>query len=290
MDMAYRTTSEAISELRRPWPSLVGKIPALTDELEREFRFGQRVTYFNNAYRKGGNIKGGSSSIWYPAEVEEFDAYEAWREQDGIPSEEDRASFDELQGLLDRAGTELRGGGPRDETTYQPRYGKIYRLALEILTALPFEHLSGMEISILQLGGWGPDSAKASAYLNGTVMIYDFALKGARRTFVGLFLHELGHAHERRLGAEARKKMRDVFVVLSREDALIGVEYLLDGESRKSYQRTSLTEFMAETHMIYVTHGAKLREEFNGAGGEVASAWETIYDVFRDSFGGVEYA
>ena len=52
------------------------------------------------------------------------------------------------------------------------------------------------EFAALQIGGWGPDSAKASAYDRGAVLMYDFAIRGARRTFMGLFLHELGHAHE----------------------------------------------------------------------------------------------
>lgn len=288
--MSYRTTPEAVAELRRPWQSLVGEVPDLTTELEREFRFGQRVTYFNGSYRMGGNIKGGSSSIWYPAGRADYDAYLAWRDREGIIPQEDRNAFEELQDLLDGAGTELRGPGGRDEEPYEKRHGAIYRHALEAIRCLPWEHISGAELEAIQLGGWGPDSAKASAYDHATVMMYDFALKGARRTFVGLFLHELGHAHEKRLSRNDRVGLKKAFRTIVEKGLLIGVDYLLDVESRKAYQRTALNEFLAEMYMIYVSHGEDLRQWASDVGGEGRSACEAIYSIFQGTFGGIEYA
>ncbi|MCZ6689988.1 MAG: hypothetical protein O7H41_10325 [Planctomycetota bacterium] len=288
--MDYSETTEAVAELGRPWKTLVGEIPDLTEKLEQEFRFGQRVTFFNGSYRMGGNIKGGTSSIWYPVGEPAHNAYLAWRERDGLPYVEDRAAFEKLQDLLDRSGTELLGSGRDKDGAYQDNFGNVYRIAFEIFSFLPFEHLSGKEISAIQLGGWGPDSAKASAYDDACVMMYDFAVKGARRTFAGLLLHELGHAHERRLPKAERRRLAEVFQVLSKEDALIGVEFLLDGKARKIYQRASINEFLAESYLIYVSHGNRLRQEMNGGAGDSASAWSALYNIFRDSFGGLEYA
>ena len=251
--------------------------------MERDFRFGQRVSYFNGSYRIGGNVKGGSSSIWYLATKGQYATYCAWRERDGMPLVEDRPAFDELTDLLARAGASLYGeGGPGRPVQRQDRYGSVYRLVVDVLGVLPWEHLARKEFATLQLGGWGPDSAKGSAYQDGAVMLYDFALKGAQRTFVGLLLHEMGHSHERTIGKDKRDALREAFRAIVEEDALIGVEFLLDGESRKVYQRSSFQEFLAETYMIYVSHGQALRDD-------PRDGWKTVYSVFRDSFAGLEY-
>ena len=56
-----------VRALADPWHSRVGDIPGLTPDLEREFRFGQRVVLIDGRYRLGGTIKGGSSAMWVPA-------------------------------------------------------------------------------------------------------------------------------------------------------------------------------------------------------------------------------
>ena len=265
-------------------------MPHLTEELEREFRFGQRVTYFNGAYRLGGNIKGGSSSIWSLTEKEIFDAYIGWRETDGIPPAPDRPAFNDLLSLLERAGIALRGQGPHEVGTYDERYGRLYRMTCEILSALPWAHLERRELEGIQLGGWGPDSAKASAYHESTVMMYDFAMKGARRTFVGLLLHELGHAHARTISVDDWSRIEKAFGVLSKRGALFGVEYLLDAEARVVYQKSSLEEFLAEMYMTYVSHGKELARRIVEQRPQAQVAWREIYDILCAGFEGVEYA
>jgi hypothetical protein len=282
--MTYRTTSAPIGELRLPWRSLVGEILDLTPALEREFRFGQRVAFFNGIYRIGGNIKGGSSSIWSVATERDFEVYLAWRDRDGIPPSEDRPAFDALEDLLARAGAEMRAPSGLQETL-----GGIYRLTLDVLSSLPGSHLRRDAFRAIQLGGWGPDSAKGSAYQDGTVLMYDFALKGARRTYLGLLLHEMGHVHASAMGGAERDRVGGAFRRLVKEDAFLGAEYLLDGESRRAYQRASLEEFLAETYMVYVSHGRDLPRRISDFGGKVRKAWETVYEVFREGFEGVEY-
>ena len=48
-------------------------------------------------------------------------------------------------------------------------------------------------------------------------------------------------------------------------------------------------EFLAESYMIYAACGARLREWIGEREEPVREAWERIYVVLRDSFGGVEY-
>ena len=288
--MAFRVPSESVQQLRHPWRSLVGDVPHLTEELEREFRFGQRVSYFNGSYRMGGNIKGGSSSIWSVTEQESFDAYVGWRERDGIPAVPDRRAYNDLLDLLERAQVTLRHPSEKGAAPYEDRYGNIYRLTREVLSVLPWEHLARSELAFLQLGGWGPDSAKASSYQDGMVMMYDFALKGARRTFIGLLLHEFGHAHAHTISVDDRSRIEKAFRRISSRKALIGVEYLLDAQARIVYQRSSMEEFLAETYMLYVTHGKELARRIVDQGSQVQKAWREVYDIFCEGFGGVEYA
>ncbi len=288
--MAFRAPSESVQQLRHPWRSLVGDVPHLTVELEREFRFGQRVSFFNGLYRMGGNIKGGSSSIWFVTEKESFDAYVGWRERDGIPPTPDRRAFNDVVEMLQRAGVTLRHPTEEGAATYEERYGNIYRLTREVLSILPPAHLERSELASMQLGGWGPDSAKASAYLDGMVMMYDFALKGARRTYLGLLLHELGHAHARSISAADRDRIEGAYRTIIRHRALIGVEFLLDAEARIAYQRSGLEEFLAETYLLYVSHGKELARRIVEEGSKVQRAWREVYDIFCEGFGGVEYA
>jgi hypothetical protein len=141
----------------------------------------------------------------------------------------------------------------------------------------------------LQLGGWGPDCAKASAYENGAVMMYDFALEGARRTYSGLLLHELGHAHQTRLAPDAERALAEAFDAIRRAGAVLGIEYLLDAETRRIYQLRFFEEFLAELYLIYASQGARLRELVAAQDGDARRGWTTAYAVLAESFGGVEY-
>ena len=143
----------------------------------------------------------------------------------------------------------------------------------------------------IQLGGWGPDAAKASAYekRESAVLMYDFACKGARRTFLGLFLHELGHAHEVDLDEPTKDVLHAQYRVLVDNNAFFGIEFLVDPDTRKLYQKFVFEEFLAETYMIYVACGGGMREEIARYEGPVRDAWERVYEVFRDTFHGIEY-
>lgn len=284
---------DEVRRLRAPWPSLAHEIPTLTPQLEREFRFGQRVSLTERGFLLGGTIKGGSSSMWLPASDDQYEAYLRWRSIEGFRDEGDRASFDELRALLEANGIELRNprgrGGPEDRHRFRRDLGELYTVLLGILRELPPSHLERQELARIQVGGWGPDAAKGSAYQDGTVYLYDFAVRGARRTLLGLFLHELGHAHEHALLSSTRAELREIYARLIRLDAFFGMEYLLDAASRRAYQRLSFEEFIAETHLAYTACGAALRAFVEERGSEAQGLWRVAYALFRESFEGVEY-
>jgi hypothetical protein len=290
-----RRLPEEARALGSPWKSLVGEVPGLTAELERDFRFGQTVFPFTGGYRLGGSLKGGSSTTWRPAAESDYQAYHAWKAREGIPEEpEDLEAFELLAGLLAANQVELWNIGhkfaPRMPAEYLPKRGWVYRTALEVLRLLPEEHLAREEFSALQLGGWGPASAKASAYENGRVFIYDFALGGAKRTMVGLFLHEMGHAHEAAFSNRQLNELAELHAPIAESNALFGLEFLLDAESRKVYQQFLVTEFAAETYVAYAAAGPALRAHIAAQeNGRVAEAWRRVYEILKESFAGGEY-
>lgn len=294
-----RSMPEDVRELRNDWPSLVARVENLTAELEQDFRFGQSITKTDRGYVMGGTLKGGSSSMWYPATRQQYHAYKRWRNIEGLYEARDDDAYCQLQRLLEAHDIELvtrRSSAPnarrRRDAFPHPGYGQLYAHMLQILPQLPDAHLDRPTLKRIQLGGWGPDAAKASAYRKdeAAVLIYDFACRGARRTFLGLFLHELGHAHETALSEAERDRLHRAYQVLVEADAFFGVEFLLDPDTRKLYQKFVFVEFLAETYMIYVSCGAALRERIAALTSPAREAWEDVYACFREGFGGAEYA
>lgn len=295
---ALRSMPADVRSLRAPWPSRRDEVPGLTDELEQEFRFGQRVTKTERGYVMGGSMSGGSSQMWMPAEREQYRAFKRWQHLEGLLEGRDDEALARLSALLARhdVGLVTRRNcsatgrrAPADPAPF-PGYGRLYADAERVLAALPAEHLARPQLRRLQLGGWGPDAAKASAYADDTVIMYDFACSGARRTFLGLLLHELGHVHECALSEAEKDALHAEFQVLGDEDAFFGVEFLLDAATRRIRQRLVFEEFLAESYLIYTACGGALRDMIAGLSPRAHAAWGRAYDVLRASFGGVEYS
>jgi len=257
--MVMRSMPDGVRSLRSPWPSHADEVKGLTWELEQDFRFGQRITKTDRGYVMGGTMKGGSSSMWYPATREQYHAYRRWQNIEGLHESRDDEAFGALSDLLAKHRIRLltrRRSTPhnrrkqRHDVDAFPGYGPLYADMLSILRGLPQHHLDRDTLHTIQLGGWGPDAAKASAYQDGAVLMYDFATRGARRTFLGLFLHELGHAHETDWSDAKKDELYAGYKVLLEEDAFFGIEFLVDANTRKLYQKFVFTEFLAETYMM----------------------------------------
>lgn len=282
-----------VRELRDNWPSQIARVPHLTEELEKDFRFGQQISKTERGYLMGGTIKGGSSSMWYPSTKVEYDAYLSWKKIEGVNEERDDRAYERLKRKLDANGIELvtrrqsRKGGD-DDKPYNG-YGPLYAFCADILDQLPPSHLSRPTLKRIELGGWGPDSAKASAYKSGSVLMYDFAIRGAKRTFLGLFLHELGHAHENAFEATLKDELYGCYKVLASADAFFGIEFLLDRNTRKLYQKFVFNEFLAETYLIYTACGGALRDFIEKQADGVREAWRTVYETFKKTFDGIDY-
>lgn len=275
--------------LAAPWRSRVGEIPGLTPELEREFRFGQRAVSIEGRVRLGGTIKGGSSAMWVPASPDLLPVYRAWAAVEGLPNAWRPVAWWRLRRLLAAHGVTLASGAPGARHSWSPRLGAVYALTRAVLAALPPAHLSSPRFRVLQIGGWGPDAAKASAYEDGTVMLYDFAIKGARRTFVGLLLHELGHAREAAASEAERAEWQECHATLAEAHAFVGTEFLASAESRRQYQSHAWSEFAAETYMVYAAQGERLRRHIAGYQGPVRDAWDAVYARCMAWFGSIEY-
>lgn len=282
-----------VQELRTKWQSLVDEIPELTNELENEFRFGRSVTFFGGSYHIGGNIKGGSSAMWYRCSKREYEIYQKWKLVHGIPENKEKKFYKALAKLLSQNGieflTEDEYFRAEENPKYDPKLGYIYKITYSILEKLPKSHLKREEFLALQLGGWGPDSAKCSAYKDGKVMMYDFAIGGAKRTYIGLLLHEVGHVQEIAFSDEERKKLEQHYKIIAKEKAVIGTEFLLNPESRILYQLRFFNEFLAETYLIYCSQGKKLRKFINSLKEPLQDAWREIYEIFKDAFDNIEY-
>jgi hypothetical protein len=287
---------DEVRRLRAPWPALAREVPNLTADLEREFRFGQRIAMTERGFLMGGTIKGGSSSMWFPATADQYEAYLRWRLIDGFTEEGDPAAFQDLMALLKVFGVQLvnargaSGGDPEKTHRFRRDLGAIYPLLLGMLRELPPAHLTRDELLRIQMGGWGPDAAKGSAYQDGTVYLYDFAIRGARRTLIGLFLHELGHAHEHALSTDIESELKACYARIARANSFFGIEYLLDAAARCAYQRMAFEEFVAETYLAYTACGGALRSFIETqAVPEVMTAWRIAYALFRETFEGFEY-
>lgn len=280
---------EMVRELAQPWPSLVGAIPGLTHRLEREFRFGQRVVLLDGTYRIGGTIKGGSSAMWIPSGPDLFRVYQQWAQAHGMPRRRRHLAYWRLRRLCQAHGIRIVNGAAGATRTFSPRLGAVYTFARAVLRALPAPHLDHPGFARLQIGGWGPDSAKASAYDQATVMLYDFAVKGARRTFLGLLLHEIGHVLESAESPADRADWKRWHAVIGGSRAFVATEFLASAKSRVLYQSHAWEEFAAETYMVYVAQGHRLREHVAAQTGEVRDAWEQVYGRLLAWFDGIQY-
>ncbi len=311
------------------WPSLVGKIPYLDVRLEQSFRFGhgiwRAVVLKDATYEKWGTLSGGMTMLVESAGETELVAYHGWRKVEGfeyIGAEKTLDAIESLRRFLDGVNDEratlgmpplvLSGRGERyvrktfeelqrPGTQLHPRrqvfeqMGGIYRSVERILDELPRPHLFNPYLKEISLGEGVSSSVRGSEYVpeHGQVVMFTLALGAARRTFVGLFLHELGHALARRMLGDAAeaKFFEERHGFLRAKGAFLGVDFWIGREDRVFYQ-TDLEEFLAETFMHYVAAGDCIRAHMASIDdGKVARCWAEVYEAYRDMyFCGIEYS
>jgi hypothetical protein len=99
----------------------------------------------------------------------------------------------------------------------------------------------------------------------------------------------MGHAHMTLFPQAALGGLARCFETIRRSDSVLGVEYLLDAETRRIYQLRFFEEFLAELYLIYASQGARLREHIAATDGPLRAAWREVYATFATSFQGTEY-
>jgi len=286
-----RSMPAYVRKLSGPWPTQIERVPDLTEELEKEFRFGQRISKTDRGYFMGGPIKGGTSSMWYPSSRKDYKAYQTWRKVEGLVEGRDDDALERLTRLLDASGVELvtKHASRQPDPEPYPGFGPLYAICVETLEGLPPSHLSRSTFEKLQIGGWGPDGAKASAYEKGAVLMHEFAIR--KDAFEGLGkMDQLVDADARQaLVEKTREKLRALYKVVNDADAFLGLEFLLEASTRRLHQKFVFEEFLAETYLIYTACGSTLRRFIADQPEPVRGAWGEIYAIFRDTFDGYEY-
>ncbi len=178
-----------------------------------------------------------------------------------------------------------------------------FEFAREILELLPAGHLDHGSFRTLELGGWGHGAAKCSEYDDGTVQMFSFAVKGPRRNFAALLLHETAHAYFAELDAADPVALKGLFelhleVVRGRPGSdffadtdlmPFAVDYLLGVQSRVSETLPDAREFAAEVYLLYVVRGLEMKDRIAELPPGLRTPWEKVYEAYRGFFGGVEY-
>jgi hypothetical protein len=177
---------------------------------------------------------------------------------------------------------------------------------------LPASHLGHNHFTQFQLGGWGGGAAKCSAYSDPVVKIFDFATQGPLRNLYAIHLHEIGHSFAATLPPHYIDILDQARQKIIRLGASYDVDYLYGPKEREGRCLSSVSEFIAETYLMYVTQGAytpeglaRIAEAWKGAKPEDLSRhhnflqsispearrlWTAVWNLYRKCFDYTEYA
>ncbi len=286
---------KSLVRLSKQWPTLVGRVHGLTDDLENMFRFGHNVDYdpYLQRYTLGGSAKGGDTIMRSPVTEEAYLTYLSWKSIECISpvgsDSESAASFRSLEEFLIEEGVELK---KKEGLSISVRLGSAARFSEGLLRLLPRSFFGQNVLKSIFLGSSRHGAALGSAYEDGKVMIYSFLLRTAKKTFAGLFMHELGHAFQDILksgGNGDMKTISEAHKIISHHNSFYGTSFWGDRQSRKQYQQ-NYSEFIPEMFMVYVTQGDALRRHINHKEDpELREAYAAVYRIFKNKLG-VEYS
>lgn len=284
-----------LPSFRREWPTKVGQIPGLTPELESLFRDGIFVIKLGwNSYYWGD--KNSVNVITKRrATVKELRVFEAWEKQErifGIALAESRSADKRLSALASTLGIKI-----------DCEVEKLTPLIVGVLEILPKSYFDSVKPYFWELVfykdlhcGDGRELCGSFDKREGLLEMFDLVTTGFRRHFVGMFLHELGHP----LFFAAVRDHDFELEVIHNEFKV--AKSFLDNDfqpfpfghpaQRVFRQQISIEEFFAETFMIYVAQGSRLRRFIAElpSEGNLRGCWLRVYEIFKELLGGREYA
>ncbi len=267
---------EELKKLQKPW----FKGRNIDPEVEGWVRKGAQVSktplgYMLTVYRTGaaGTMKGyvigeKEAKQFFEIQKKEYFAESEFKEA-GRKAREKLDKF-----LLERkVRLTLNAGFPYE----------LIEMTRIILSILPEHHLGHEHFNELTLGGWNSGAykgARGSAYHDPEVHIFTFATSGPKRNFIGLLLHEIGHSFEELLSTEDKGKLLELYHSVPK----LGIDYLYGEEERKKRQKISLSEFIAENYLIYVTQGKRFARFVSSLDSDQKTKWIDIMEIYMRNF------
>jgi hypothetical protein len=281
-----------LRSLREPWLADVASV-----RLAGLIRFASTLAVHDGHKTVVQYTSGGAGTIIEePVDDATHAKLEALIKREYFDKAYDDGARDELKAFLASRGVELIVS-----SKHVPR--GAYEFARALLGLLPADHVANDSFRALELGGWGRGAAKCSEFDGSTVRMFSFAIKGPRRNFAALLLHETGHAFFAELAVRDPSAMAELVDLYRRivkhspvtdfhteiELMPFAADYLLGAQSRVDETLSDPREFAAEVYLLYVARGLEMKERIAELTPGLRQPWEKVYEAYRALFGGVEY-
>lgn len=273
-----------LRELQQPWfPNRVNIVA------ENIVRNGNDLIFFNGRHQivevSGSETQGKNRRVNQVAAHEFFGLRE--KEYFKRPSDDEvegREAIRRLREFLLHHEMELEHHGA-------PRHPEVYELTGTILRILPDHHLGHEHLKILALGEMKGKKLRPSEYQNPKVHMYDPVLKGPKRNYMGLLLHQIGSAFVGLIEGEDLALFDYLYKSIKRSGAIFTVDFLNGERSRKSHMFCTISPntFLAENYMHYVTQGERFEQFIQSLKPEQRHAWNEILAIYAKYFDGIKY-
>jgi hypothetical protein len=287
-----RRIPDYLRSLREPWLSDVapGRLASL-------IRFASALAVHDGHKAVVQYTSGGAGTIIEePVDDATYAALEALMQREYFNRVYDDKARDKLEAFLASRGVELVVS-----SKHVPR--GAFEYARELLGLLPADHVAHGSFRALELGGWGHGAAKCSEFDGRAVRMFSFAVKGPRRNFAALLLHETGHARFAELAVadpSAMAGLVDLHRKIVKHSPVtdfhteielmpFAADYLLGAQSRVDETLSDPREFAAEVYLLYVARGLEMKDRIAELPPGLRAPWEKVYEAYRELFGGVEY-
>lgn len=300
-------------QVQLPGVKMTPELRAELRKAEQEFEQGGMVFEFAPGKPMFmQRLSGAETMMTAPASAELAQFYGIWksgRSFETVDAATAQKTYAELKARTDSLGIKLfigeegiRKAGTDFEGDLKSLGGALTYLN-QLMKLLPDSMLGNMHLKELHLSVPRQGAGMLSSYDpdTGAVFLYSGSFTGARRYMAALLFHELGHSTAERYDSgktgdptiplAVRKTMESAHKTLLDSRAMLGLDWASGAEHRAAYQ-DSMTEFLAELNLMYVTAGPKLRQHIQKfpEGSRERMAWDFVYSEMRDRvFQGVEY-